>query len=102
MRSFLAGLLVMVFSAASLSAQSSPVRAIHAGSLVDGTGAPPRRDRDRGAWSDRSGHTRVRNTCGGRSDRSLGLDPDAGFHRYAHAAFDLIVGLWLADWLLRR
>lgn len=43
MSCFLAGLLVMVFSAASLSAQSSPVRAIHAGSLVDGTGAPPRR-----------------------------------------------------------
>lgn len=37
MSCFLAGLLVMVFSAASLSAQSSPVRAIHAGSLVDGT-----------------------------------------------------------------
>lgn len=44
MRCFLAGLLVMVFSAASLSAQSSPVRAIHAGLLVDGTGAPPRRE----------------------------------------------------------
>lgn len=44
MRCFLAGLLVMVFSAASLSAQSSPVWAIHAGSLVDGTGAPPRRE----------------------------------------------------------
>jgi imidazolonepropionase-like amidohydrolase len=43
-RCFLAGLLVMALSAAPLSAQSSPVRAIHAGSLVDGTGAPPRRE----------------------------------------------------------
>jgi imidazolonepropionase-like amidohydrolase len=35
----------MVSSAAPLSAQPSPpVRAIHAGSLVDGTGAAPRRD----------------------------------------------------------
>jgi imidazolonepropionase-like amidohydrolase len=44
MRCFLAGLLIVVSPVASLSAQSSPVRAIHAGSLVDGTGAPPRRE----------------------------------------------------------
>lgn len=44
MRSYLAGLLVIVFSAASLSSQSSPIRAIRAGSPVDGTGAPPGRE----------------------------------------------------------